>query len=308
MFRSAIELALPDVDGLDVEAIDSFLNMDAENGGSAAAAWPLLITSALPQLRGYSLAQMIALMVACAQQNRDGSVELRQCIEFFAGEAELSKAHVELGVGCVTRWDKDYGPHHDCLTGIGLAHWLHDLLLACPGALVWLGIQCSSFVLICKGVAKREAANEWLGNTNHKFVQEGNVQMQIASLIFLVATLIGCCPVIEQPISSVLPKLKPLATVLAFTKSMRTVTWMGAFQGNSPKPLQLLHTAKEYKALARKSPASMFPKDVLVTNLGTDKTGRRKFRGGKALKESQAYTAEFGRFVAVITKGLVCKK
>jgi len=306
MLRPSIDLLLPDglgLDFLDTHVLESFLEQDKEGGGSAAAMWPDLLTNAFPVLSGCSLVQMLALLLAAARQNRSKpAAVLRHCVEYFAGAAELSRAHIEVDVGCVSRWDKDYGDHHDCLTHIGLAHWLSDLLLAAPGALIWLGTQCSSFVLMCKAIAKREEANHWMGDTNRQFVRDGNVQMQITSLIYLMASCLGCCPVIEQPISSVLAKLRPLATVLSFTKSVRTVTYMGAFNGNSPKPLQLLHTAIEYKALARKSPAAHFPKGVLVDDLGQDQQGRRKFRGGEALKPSQAYAPEFGRCVAVITK------
>ena len=80
---------------------------------------------------------MILLLVAVAMQNRKGSAGLWQSIEYFAGRAELTKAHIELGLVRSSRWDKDYGERHDCLTRIGLAHWLCDLLLAGPMALIW---------------------------------------------------------------------------------------------------------------------------------------------------------------------------
>ena len=114
--------------------------------------------------------------------------------------------------------------------------------------------------------------------------------------------LIGCCPVLEQPVSSVLPKISPLSTVLRFTRSKRTVAWMGSFKGGSPKPLQLFHTAAAYQTLKRPCHAFKFRQNILV-NRFCDKNGKAKFRGAKCLKASQEYTAEFGRAVVVITKG-----
>ena len=302
--RSVIDLLLPEVSGLETEThtIKGFLEKDKESGGSAAEVWPELITDALPQLRGYSLLLMLLLLVAVAMRNRKGSTGLWQLIEYFAGRAELTKAHIELGLVHSSRLDKDYGEHHDCLTRVGLAHWLCDLLLAGPTALIWFGTQCSSFVLMCKSVSKRSASNGWLGDTGKTFVKDGNKQMHITSLMYFVSWLIGCCPVLEQPLSSVLPKICPLSTVLRFTRSKRTVTWMGSSKGGSPKPLQLFHTAAAYQTLKRPCPAFKFRQNILV-NRFCDKNGKTKFRGAKCLKASQEYTAEFGRAVAVITKG-----
>lgn len=302
--RSVIDLSLPEVSGLETETqkIESFLEKDKEDGGSAAEVWPELIADALPQLRGYSLLQMLTILVAVAMQNRNGSTVLWQLIEYFAGAAKLTKAHIELGIGRSSRWDKDYGEHHDCLTTVGLAHWLCDLLLAGPKALIWFGTQCSSFVLMCKSVSKRNASNGWLGDTGKNFVKAGNKQMHITSLMYLLSWLIGCCPVLEQPVSSVLPKINPLSTVLRFTQAKRTVTWMGSFKGGSPKPLQLFHTAAAYEKLKRPCPALKFRKDILVKR-ASHADGKVTFRGAKGLKASQEYTAEFGRAVAVIAKG-----
>ena len=168
--------------------------------------------------------------------------------------------------------------------------------------LIWFGTQCSSFVLMCKPVSKRNASNGWLGDTGKTFVKDGNKQMHITSLMCFLSWLIGCCPVLEQPISSVLPKISPLSTVLRFTRFKRTVTWMGSFKGGSPKPLQLFHIAAVHQKLKRPCLAFKFRQTISV-NRFCDKNCKAKFRGAKCLKASQEYTAEFGRAVAVITKG-----
>ena len=60
--RSVIDLSLPEVSGLETETqkIESFLEKDKEDGGSATEVWPELIADALPQLRGDSLLQMLS--------------------------------------------------------------------------------------------------------------------------------------------------------------------------------------------------------------------------------------------------------
>lgn len=144
--------------------LDGFLEADALSGGTAAASWPSLIVGAFPEFSGQPLRDMLKAIVSRTMDNRtNGSGPLRDCIEFYSGRAELTKAHVEICGGFCTRWDKVYGLQHDCSTADGLRRWVDDLSLAKPKALVWFGTQCSSFLLMTKKYSARDARNGFLG-------------------------------------------------------------------------------------------------------------------------------------------------
>ena len=100
--------------------------------------------------------------------------------------------------------------------------------------------------------------------------------------------------VLEQPLGSCLPQIKLLQAVLEFSRSQRTVTWLGRFGGMSAKPLQLWHTHAAYAQLRRKRPRGSF--HVLTVRKGKQYSGKRAL-----LKDSQAYTPEFAEAVANIT-------
>ena len=123
--------------------------------------------------------------------------------------------------------------------------------------------------------------------------------MQVASLVIFLSFLLGNMAILEQPLSSCLPKIEPFKAVLDFTRSTRTVTWLSCFAAKTAKPLQLWHTHAAYAALRRKR-----PRGKLQTLARTH--ANRRFSGKKlALKASQVYTYEFAEAVAQITAKLL---
>ena len=90
-------------------------------------------------------------------------------------------------------------------------------------------------------------------------------------------------PVLEQPVTSAMPKCEPLKSVLQCIGAQKHTTWLGAFGGESPKPLQLW-CARGLSALQRPKPSGL--ESLCDTNEQTGSySGRRK-----ALKISQTYT------------------
>ena len=81
----------------------------------------------------------------------------------------------------------------------------------------------------------------------------------------------------------------------------KTMTWLGSFNGSSPKPLQIWHIAEEYSELRRPRPDSNETPDKLYS-VAVGPGGQKRFSGKKRLmKESQAYTCNFARAVAAVT-------
>eukprot|EP00974_Lingulodinium_polyedra_P059548 5735954-Lingulodinium_polyedra.AAC.1 len=68
-----------------------FLDMDTHEGGQAGNVWPGLLVAAFPEFQGMSLSAMLQLLVVRTFRNRcDHTSEMRKCIEFFAGQAEIT--------------------------------------------------------------------------------------------------------------------------------------------------------------------------------------------------------------------------
>ena len=101
--------------------------------------------------------------------------------------------------------DKLYGDHQDNCHPAGLRLWLHQLSITRHGALLWFGTKCSSFSLMCRYSSQRTELNNYLGE-GRTFVDEGNYQMQLTSLLFFLGHLLENIVCLEQPAGSVMPK------------------------------------------------------------------------------------------------------
>ena len=273
--------------------IRAFLQLDLKSGGKAARHWFQLLAAAFPELAGETLENMLLFLVWRCYAHRQSGEAGTECIEFWAGLANLTLEHLRQGLTC-RRFDKEYSSTHDCLQPHGLRLWLDELCRSAPECLVWNGTQCSSFVGLCRHQSKRRASNGHLGNESRRFVQQGNAQMRVLSLILFLSFVLGNKAVLEQPSSSCLPSIEPLRSVLKFTQSTSTTTWLGRFGGATPKPIQLWHSCPAYARLRRKRPLGCFGR--LTVSKGRRYSGKHK-----KLKESQAYPLAFAREVARIT-------
>ena len=273
--------------------IRAFLTLDRERGGVAARDWEALLVAAYPEWVGKGVENMLLSLVARCHANRQRGLASTQCLEYWAGVARLTREHLRKGMVC-RRFDKNYSSAHDCLDPRGLRLWLEELCRSAPKCLAWNGTQCSSFVPLCLSNSKRRPENNYLGDESRLFVRVGNGQMRVLSLIYFLASTQENMAILEQPLGSCLPHLEPLRSVLEFTQSQYTVTWLGRFGGDTPKPLQLWHSRAAFARLRRQRPRGCF--GSLTQRKGNSWSGK-----SKALKASQAYPEEFARAVADIT-------
>lgn len=275
--------------------VRAFLRQDAKDGGKAAALWPGMIKEAYPRVQDLQdddlCGNILRLVMFCWRvRARLDELHLHQFVEGFAGKAMVTLHMIKHGFRG-QRLDACYHETHDIITHFGswLDSWTHSRV----GALHWTAPLCSSFVILCRGPSGRRADNKWWGNEAKEWVERGNQIMVRTALLVLLSHLLDCKFVIEQPMNSVMFKTPPMSTVLAFTKANKTTTWHNAFGGPSPKPFSLM---------------SSIPLDVMTASLKRKKSPvigiklvskkGRKFSGNGNLKESQAYTAAFGRAVA----------
>ena len=221
------------------------------------------------------------------QQRGDQAFEF---IEIFAGRGNLTLELLCAGFNG-SGYDIDFDRAHNALTSHGLRLILDNLGCVKRRGLCWLATRCSSFVVLCRHQSQRQESNGWLGDVSRMFVRTGNHLMEISSIIFLVAYLLGLYPVLEQPTSSVMPSCWTFQTVYRFTASRKFVTYMGCFGGASQKPLQLLSPWNRIGLLQREKPTHMISEPLVRRHDG-------QFTGHKdLLADSQVYTRLFGRAV-----------
>jgi hypothetical protein len=273
--------------------IDEFLLLDARTGNKAEIHWSRLLMLAFPPMARHPLRMQLALLALTCYRNRSGGRSKYDFIEFFAGAGGITKAHHAKGMSGV-QFDCTISPLHDCSTPQGVRLWFSAILLSNEDALFWHGTECKSFVRMCMHQSGRRKENDFEGNISRPFVASGNTLMQVTSLQIFFSRLVKAEAILEQPSGSCLPKLQPLASVLAFLETIKTTTWLGSFGADHPKPLQLWHTNNIFKQLKRPKPQSC------TTRLCTRING--KFRGrGNEMKQSQIYPDSFCEAVASLT-------
>ena len=272
-----------------IVTIRSFLVLDSVvNGGRAQLVWPRYMAAANPWMGGKALeVQLLALVLRC-YKNRREKLSYLEYIEYFCGCGNLSKSAIKQGLRGASL-DLEQSEDHDCLTPGGLRLWLAALCATVPHALVWLGLECKSFVVLSRSQSLRSAGNQWMGDETKEFVQNGNALQEISALIVFLAKLMECVAALEQPLNSCAPLCRPLKGVLAFTAARMVTTYHGAYGGETVKPLQVWTLAEAFDSLRRPKPSQSRESALATRDYGGGFTGI-----GPRLKASQAYTRCFG--------------
>lgn len=275
--------------------INDFLVMDsAENGGHSARVWPMILSLCYPFFNGKDLCQSLIILILRGRQNQR-KADVHDFIEVFAGSANLSLEMIRAGFEGSAFDVLFHAEEQNVLASKGLRLVIDGLSRVKYGGLCWIATKCSSFVALCRCQSQRSATNDFMGDATREFVRNGNDLMQISSLMFLLAYLCGLWPVVEQPLSSVLPDCPAMRTVIQFTSARKCVTYLGAFEGPSQKPLQLWSPWHRIQMLHRPKPMDLVAVEPLVRRHGD--SGER-FTGNKdLLRESEAYTKAFGKAV-----------
>ena len=278
--------------------VASFLDYDARNKGCAALFWKSTLELCYPMFKtkGKSLVDMITLLVERGLFNRENhGPGLLDWADFFAGTAALSRACLKKSRrGVALDWLFQERAH-DVLTSQGFRLYMDVVCSLSLDALAWFGIQCSSFVQICVSVSCRGEDNDWLGDEGKEFVRSGNLMMVLSALLMLVAHLLKTEVLLEQPVTSVLPLCPTMRNVLSFIGTNRSVTYLGAFDGPSVKPIQVFHNHVKYQALVRERPIMLAARELVTRSESGQYTGIPD-----ALEQSGAYPLDFAQAVADI--------
>ena len=267
--------------------------------------WPIMLGLAYPELQGLSLCDMILKVVHRAFQNRShgdpealgphGFNGLMDFIEFCAGSANLSKQLILRGYrGC--SFDVLYSGDHDMMSAQGLRLYIDAIVSCVTNSLQWWGTKCSSFVQICSSVTRRSEENGWLGDYSRQCVVDGNIQCEVTSLGIFLGILTGALPLLEQPMTSCMPKTSSLNSIFQFFQFTRTGTYMGSFEGSTVKPLQLWHLPQTFEGMARVRPdPALFSETLASRSANGAYTGKKDL-----LVNSEFYTPAFGKAVCEI--------
>ena len=138
-----------------------------------------------------------------------------------------------------------------------------------------------------------------------EYLATHNRLADLTSFLIRMAIALGHRYTVEQPVSSLLFSYSPIACVAHNADSVSFC--MGYFAGNTLKPLRIVGTASWLHVFRdvylRRKKTCAKPTEKLAR---TDKSG---FTGIKRkLDESSAYTAVFGRCVALCHQGLFVMK
>ena len=254
------------------KALDGFMCFDRHfNHGRAQSVWPQIIISTYPFMKDWSLKMMLMALCARTLFNRGTGKACLDVIEFFAGRAELSRAAIRKNQR-VLAFDKVLSDAHDVTQDPrALRIWFAALASTRKGSLVWHGTQCSSFSIMCRFNSGRAEANNWLGDTQQAFVNDGNWLADLSGLSLLLAYLTECVEVLEQSGTSVMPKTPSMCGVLQFIQAVRVRTYHAAYGAPSLKPFQLWSSSKMIESLAREKSSGACAETLAVRSEDAEK-------------------------------------
>jgi len=244
-----------------------------------------------PRLRG--------LVTSCLQKAGKicpGKQDL-DMVELFAGKQQLTKAMRCAGF-CAEPFDVLYSKKHDIESDEGFRCLLEASLRLKAGGVLWGGPPCKTWIWIARSGTSRSASRPE-GDTSVVRVRKGNLQAtRFAALAALVVLRSGRF-VMENPRSTLLHKLPVVADLLQWSNAVKTTTYMGAFNSEHAKPLDLWSSWHGIVKMHRQKPLHCVP----LATTGVDKAGKKQVNGnGKALTDSAAYTFEFGQAFAAALK------
>lgn len=212
-------------------------------------------------------------------------------IELHCGMRAITTNIGKLGMMCIGL-DKKQGDDQDIATDVGLQTHLSMLMRVRARGLCWSAQECKTLIWTGRAQTGRDKEHPG-GDIRNPKVKNANRQVACLVIVLVLAWLRDVSTCSENPSSTLLHLLKPYADWLQFVcgGARATRTYMGAFAGETPKPLHLWGNWCMTRRMQRTSPAECSKRLV-------DK-GKRWTNGKQAdLAASAAYTDEFGHEVA----------
>ena len=224
-------------------------------------------------------------------------------LEMFCGVAAISRAFDAAGLAAMG-YDYLKDPlMNDILLPTGFLHAIAMVMsLDQTYGFLWLATVCSSWIWMSQGSTGR--SNAFPLGIPCKSVDEANMMVARCGLLIIMCIAKGCAWALEQPSSSLMCQhpamlwIKSLQGRLTNADWVEADTYMGAFDGDTLKPSKLTGNRQLVKALGRSQPkrGNFDSSQVSVVKVH-QLTGQKIVAGGPGLKQTQAYTDEFGQAV-----------
>ena len=240
----------------------------------------------------------VGLVLACIPLAM--ALPLLAGVEFFSGEAELTKA-CEKSVGPWGAYDSKHGKEFDCATRVGQRNAIVLLLRLAKHSHAHFGTPCRSWVFLSRSFTKRSGLRpcgppksrctpaQWKNLFLHNHIA------QVTSYLIKTCVAMEHTFTIEQPLSSLLFLYEPMVAALIGTSSI--TLRMSAFQGDSAKPLKIRGNAHQLMKLLHKVFLLRKHEEHAITNQLTKRCAKEsQFEGKKdgSVEASSRYTASFG--------------
>lgn len=259
------------------------------------------LTASFPEWRNETLANIMCKLVALtvkhrkeAGQHGPAAHSTLDVVEYWSGVGTISKNCIKRGLATKS-FDKLYHSLHDAHKPGGFRLWVLTMTYVKQFGFAWLAPTCSSWIWLTRSQTKRSSANP-MGCEGHYLTRDGNASVVRVLILLTLSILIDVEACVEQPLSSLMPKVPAFARVLQtegrWRAWERTFTWLGAFGGLSHKPTVFLSNASWVKGLRRKKQHGQ-PMLRLVTKKGKKVTGICH-----RLAHSAGYPEQLGETVA----------
>lgn len=222
---------------------------------------PKVVKDLFPRLKGF---------LAKAQQRQQR--RRLDLVEIFAGQQELTKAVNEenmKGEACDILTKPKL---HNIESQEGLEHLASKILQMKPGGVLWGGPPCKTWIWISRSGTYRTAKRPQ-GSLKVPRVAQANLPVENFTLLAAVAHLRGVDYVVENPSSTLIHEFKPLKALMKWTGAYSVRTYMGAFDSEHCKPLQLFSNWHGIQGMKRQKPKGLKP---LATRKGKCVTGISK--------------------------------
>lgn len=227
-------------------------------------------------------------------------------VDAFAGAAALSTVFRQNGLKAES-FDINDGKQGDILDPQGWFRCIHLVLRCKPGAVLFGGPPCGSWVFVNRYTSGRSKTNV-TGNQSRAYVKLANQITARWILLGLLAIARGCKFITEQPSSSLMTGwiyVKYLALII------RPIFWgnvkfpMGAYGHRTRKPTVCFGTAEWLPLLARKltekdkSRIKALAEDTenAMVIKRVNKQGKVTVQGGPGMKKSAVYPRGFAKAV-----------
>lgn len=194
---------------------------------------------------------------------------------------------------------------HDVLTESGLAILLRMMVRVAQGGLILMGLPCTTWVFISRRYYRRSWDVE--GCSYNAETLKHNAIAHITAYLYKTAIQLGCRAVIENPLTSIVWRFRPIAEALNRTVHYRCQLCMSSFLNqSSSKPVVFIGTPPWLPRLEQISKARRKfakPKMPQHGKCQIKYSGDRKHVKGRArdLEASEVYTLQLGCVMAMLS-------